>query len=696
MKKMNLLCSILFFVTLTCYTLFCHKRDTTMKAYTKDLPSIIASFPASKDAIEKQKTAAMQRAEQDIAAIIAVPASNRTFENTFGAYDKACAHFGITSARFELLHYVSPDKEVREAAEAAGIALSAFAIEKMRFNTALYAALKEYAQDKALQEEITADQRYFIAETLKGFKRSGLELPLEKQQEVKTIKKKLSELSVEFSKNIAEDASFITATKDELQGLEDDCIANLPKIDEGTYKLGTDYPTYSAVMQFCSVAQTRKKMYEVFVNRAYPKNKQVLENIIAHRDALAHLLGYASYAELNLEEEMVKTPERAQEFLEALVPKAQEKEREEFMLRIQDLPLSVELSNGKMFPWDGAFAAAYHKKKYYNLDERLVSEYFPMDSTIAGLLDVYKSFFALDMVHERVAGAWHEDVTLIKLYSKVDQELLGYIFLDLHPRPNKFSHACHITIVPATRNEDGCKNPSVAVVIANFPKPQKDKPALLKRSDVNTFFHEFGHAIHALMGSTAITSFAGTSVKTDFVEMPSQMLEYWLFDRDILKMIGRHYITGEPLPDAMIDTIIQLKNFGEGAAVTRQLALAQLSLHIFGSGADKDLDALMRKIWGKTVLYSVYDDQGHFYSSFGHLTDYGARYYGYMWSKVFAADLFYAIKPHGLLNPEVGVRYAQTILAPGGSIEPDELIKNFLGREPNQEAFLKDLGFAEN
>lgn len=694
MKKFSVKITVVFFIILICYTLFCHKQDT-MKSYTKDLTTIIASFPKTCSQVEGQKNLAMQRAEKEIAHITAIPAAKRTYENTFGAYDAMSTHFGIISARLQLLQLVSPDKEIRQAADQASLELSAFSIEKISFNKDLYMVLKEYACDRASGDQLSAEQNYFIHETLKGFQRSGLELSLEKQYEVKEIKKKLSALSIEFSKNIAEDASFIIATKEELQGLDDDFIKNLQKVDKETYKLGMDYPTYFTVMQLCSVAKTRKKMYEAFNNRAYPQNKKVLASIIAARDSLAKLLGYASYAELNLEEEMAKTPERVNQFITHLLPQAQKKEQEEFMRFTKDLPPSVELLDGKMFPWDGAFVGAYYKKKYHNLDEQIISEYFPLESTIEGLLEVYKSFFALDMTHEKVADLWYEDVTLIKLYTKRDKVLLGYIFLDLYPRANKYNHACHITIVPPAKNEDGSKSPSVAVVIANFPKPSADKPALLKRNDVRTFFHEFGHAIHALLGATKVTSFAGTNVKTDFVEMPSQMLEYWLFDRDILKKISCHYVTGESLPDDLIDTIIELKNFGAGSETTRQLALAQLSLHMFGPGAEKDIDALMYSIWEKTVLHHVLDKENHFYTSFGHLTDYGARYYGYLWSKVFAADLFYFIKQHGLLNPEIGTRYADTVLAPGGSIDPDQLLKNFLGREPNQEAFLKDLGFSK-
>lgn len=680
---------IMFF---TGCTMISSKKERSVNEYTKDLHTVTHLFPRTSAEIEQLKTNAIKDAERDINAIIAVPADQRTFENTFGKYDQAHTHFEIAYSRINVLSYVSTDNALRDLSQQTTVELSNFSTDFFAYNIALYNALKEYAQNNAQKEKLSSAQKYFIDELPKDFKRAGLELSVEKRAQVAAIRKELTTLTQEFEKNIAEDARFIEVDRDELQGLDEEFIESLEKTPEGKYKLGTDYPTQSMVLKFCSVASTRKQMYEIFVNRAYPKNKHVLEQIIAKRDELAHLLGYPSFASLNLDGEMVETPERAQKFIDALLPKAQEKERQEFAERIKDLPPSVILTrDGKMQPWDGGFVAAYYKQKKYNFDERIVSEYFPLEATIKGLFKIYESFFSLDMEFQSIADLWYEDVSLIKIYRKQDRQLLGYIFLDLYPRPNKYTHACQITIVPATKNNDGTTNPAVAVVLANFPKSTPNKPSLLKLSDVVTFFHEFGHAIHCILGATNIASLSGTSVKTDFVEMPSQMLEYWLSDRAILKMVGRHYKTREPLADTIIDIIVALKNFSTGAEVTRQLFYAQFSLDLFGPGAHKDIDALLQQTWEKTLLFTRFDDDNHMYASFGHLTGYGARYYSYMWSKIFAADLFYYIKEHGLLSPEIGAAYAQKILGPGGSIDPNELLKNFLGREPNQKAFLEDM-----
>jgi thimet oligopeptidase len=277
--------------------------------------------------------------------------------------------------------------------------------------------------------------------------------------------------------------------------------------------------------------------------------------------------------------------------------------------------------------------------------------------------------------------------------------------LDLFPRPNKYSHAAHTTIIPATIAPDGTRIPDVSIVIANFSKPTATQPSLLKRSEVQTFFHEFGHALHAVLGATEIASLSGTHTKTDFVELPSQMLEEWLDDKDILKKVSKHYITGQPLPDDIIDTILSLKNLTSGYFVTRQAYLSSIALSYFGSYPNstsfslgtplketKDPHAIMRHLYTTILPHMAFNDNNHFYTSFGHLTGYGAKYYGYLWSKVFALDIFAEIKKNGLLDPVIGQRYIQEVIGKGGAQDPNELLYNFLGRKPNTDAFLTEMG----
>jgi len=228
--------------------------------------------------------------------------------------------------------------------------------------------------------------------------------------------------------------------------------------------------------------------------------------------------------------------------------------------------------------------------------------------------------------------------------------------------------------------------------MANFPKATADKPALFTRNDVSTFFHEFGHALHAMLGRTALAGQAGTSVKRDFVELPSQMLEEWLWDRQILKMVSGHYKTGEPLSDELIDTILKLKTFDTGNFVQRQVMLSAIALNYYLPGADKDLYAILYDMSSTYRPQFARHHEDHFYASWGHLTGYAAGYYGYLWSRVFAQDIFEQIKHYGLLDHTIGKKYIDTIIGRGGSADPNQLLYDFLGREPSSDAFFKDLG----
>jgi thimet oligopeptidase len=473
--------------------------------------------------------------------------------------------------------------------------------------------------------------------------------------------------------------------------LSDDFINALKKTEQGDYILGVDYPTYYTVIEQCRSASTREKLFKAYANRAYPHNEKLLQNIIAKRAELAQKLGFSSYAELDLADQMVGSPQRAHQFMIELKDKAQIKARQELEQFIKELPESVTLTaDRKLQPWDSAFVVNNYKKKHYDIDEELIAEYFPMEKTIKGLFDIYQKFFSISFKQMPLSGVWHEEVSAVQVSNK-DGDVLGYLLLDLYPRPFKYSHAAHMMVLPPSF-VDGKPTRGIGVVLANFTKSTMDKPSLLKRREVSTFFHEFGHALHALLGRTELAAQAGTHVKTDFVELPSQMLEEWLFDKEILTMVSSHYKTGEQLPEQLIDKIIEAKNIAVANWVLGQLFYSQLSLCFFNEGPITDLQKRMKELRDEIIVSTVCDPEDRFYTNFGHLTEYAAKYYGYLWSKVFAKDLFAYIKEHGLLNPDVGQKYISAVLGKGGSKDPNELLKDFLGRDPSQEAFLKDIG----
>ena len=672
-------------------------KGISMAAPVNNIQDIIALFPKTVAEIQVNTAQAMYDAKQKINSLIALKKEERIFTNTAKALDaiEALSSFSILFNTVYILEMVSPDEALRTAAHEAISKMQEFSVDELANNQALYYALKDYVDTDALQEKLTEKQRYYLQETMDAFKRNGLDLPAQKRSKVKQLQKDIALNSRIFDTNIASDQTKVTLTEDELVGLDPSFIENLARDAAGNYLLGVDYPTYFHVMENCAHEQARKKMFVAFNNRAYPANDDILRTVIAKRNQVAQELGFASYAAFDLDNEMVETPARAYEFLTSLLAQVDKKVAQEIAQLIADLPPSVTLSpEEKIKPWDSAFIKNQYKKKYLAIDERKIAEYFPLEKTIQGLLSIYEQFFSIRFKQVPVSGAWHEQVTGIEVYDVTTDELLGYFLLDLYPRANKYSHACHITIIPATYDDQGRANKAASLVIANFPQATATRPALLERHYVKTFFHEFGHALHALFGRTQMASFAGTNVKRDFVEMPSQMLEEWLADKDILKMVSSHYLTGEPLSDDLIEKIIRLKHFDSGTFVQQQSYYALMALELFGAGADKDPYAVMRELYQSLFPYKLFSEQDHMYASFGHLMGYGAKYYGYLWSKVFALDLFDEIKKHGLLNPSIGQHYKDTVLSQGGSQDPNELLQAFLGRKPSKQAFVQDLGLS--
>jgi len=650
-------------------------------------------FPKSVQEIKGQAAHAVNVAQEELDQLLLIKDIDRTFENTVEAFDNLTEKFSIISCVIEAIELVHPEKEMREIAHEQILKLKNFSVDAFS-NKKLYEAFMFYAKNKAVNEELSKEQRYFLKESLEDFKRSGLALPQDQLDKVKELNKKLSGLTLQFSTNIATDGSTISVSRKDLSGVSDEFITSLKQDDDGKYIVGCDYPTYSELMKYCTVEETRKRLYKMFQNRAYPKNHDLLKQIITYRDELAEKLGFDSYAALDISSVMAKKIKNVDSFLADLIDRSQVKADREIDHWLADLPEGLKLDeDGKLKPWDMGYLTAYHKKKTYNIDDRKVAEYFEVEKTLNGVFDIYQKFLSLDFKLFKPEWAWHDDVQMIEVKDKESDYLRGYIMLDLYPRDNKYSHACCAPLVP-TMTKDGTSTPSFSVVIANFPKATAGRPALLKHSDVETFFHEFGHAMHNLLGSTQMAGYSGCNVKWDFVEMPSQIFEEWMFDEDLLKDLSAHYETGVPLPRDQIDSLIGLKKFGSGNHVLRQCLLSRVSLDYYKQGQEKDIDGIVHDLWGKYCPRVFHDKETHFQCSFGHLMGYGAKYYGYLWSKVFALDIFYQIKQKGLLNPEAGKEFIDTILSKGGSVDPNQMLRDYLGREPKLDAFLDDLGMS--
>ncbi|MFA5306731.1 MAG: M3 family metallopeptidase [Candidatus Babeliales bacterium] len=655
-------------------------------------------FPKSESEVHRYAEHAITRARAALDELYALEADKRTFANTALAFDRLCGDFKDISSALAVLEMVSPDKALRDACQEEVLKLQKFSVDAF-MNKKLYNAFREYADGAARHEKLNDEERYFLAEKMREFKREGFHLSDVAFNEVKQLHKELAEVELKFEENIRSDNRTLVLKEAELAGCNPHFIAHLEHDKDGNVIVPNNWPAFDEVMEHCTVESTRKQMYALFSNRAYPANCALLDDIIAKRDLLARKLGFKSYAELNIDDEMARTPERAEEFLHDLTAKCKSKLHKEIETLRSDLPMGVTLDDkGRFKPWDISFAKRSYKKKHFDVDEHELEQYFAVDRTVKGVLDIYQRFLNLEFVFVKPAWAWHDEVQLIEIRDKDTHVLRGYVFLDLYPREHKYEHFCLVDIVATTQRHEGDgalrTAPAIACIIANFPRSKGDRPALLKHHDVGTFFHEFGHAMHHVLGSTELVAFSGTSVKRDFVEVPSQLFEEWAFDKEILKNLSCHYQTGKTLPDELVDRVIALKKFDSGWFVTRQCMLSLLSLAVFKPGEKKDIDALRAQLAQETMPMVVHDSSVHMQASFGHLIGYGARYYSYMWSKVYAMDLFDTVKTQGLINPDAGKRLVCTVLAKGGSADPEKLLKDCLGREPRADAFFAYLGIS--
>lgn len=655
---------------------------------------VIDIFPQSRSTILAYEQAVCDQAKKDIDAFLRLDPRDYSCATVMRYFDEISQKFSSMSSMIQIIEMVHPEQDVREAAHEVSIRLQSFAIE--HFSTKkIYNIFKTYATTVAPAESLTDEEQYMLAETMRDFELAGMGLDDAKFAQFQELQKKNATTGLQFETNINTDISSMTVPRTALAGCDDAFVDAQKQDEQGNIILHADTPTAMELLAFCTVTQTRKDFWKMYNARAYPANMPVLKDLMQTRQELAAMLGFANYAERNLVNKMAKTPARVREFIAKVAPRARKKCAVEFDAWKAAMPEGFELSpDGKVYPWDVNFMKKNYERVAFSYDERSVAPYFSLDNTIDGIFKIYQEFLGLRFEVSKPKGTWHQDVQLITVYDANGSEPRGYIFLDLYPRANKYSHACNagVTHTISFVDDSGVAHTtkSMSVVIANFPKPTADRPSLLKHGDVVTFFHEFGHAMHHLLGRTTLFQSSGTNVKWDFVEMPSQMFEEWMWQPKMLKMISKHYQTGEPLPDELIDKMVNKKIYDAGFAFSRQLTFADMSLTLHES-AEHDFEALQEQLSKRYLPEVYYSSDNHWCAAFGHLNGYVAGYYGYMWSLVFACDLFGYLKKQGL-GADVGVRFAHEVLGKGGSVAPDIILRNFLGREPQGDAFFKAYG----
>lgn len=679
---------------LFCNVVFAMTQDNTGYVKIKSLQDVQNVYPTSVQAIQERQKKSQEQLKAAVDQITALAPDQLNKNTVLQAYDSATIFSSDTVMQIDSISQCSPEKEVREVGVKAVEDLQKFAIETVSGNRKLFQQFQLYADTVAPQENLTGPEQLFLTDILDGFKRDGMMLQGEEFKEVQTLKKDLAAIGVQFIKNINDDTSSVEVDRSGLEGIKEDFIDELEKTPEEKYVLKADYPTVAMVMDNCSVASTREQLWRAYQNRSYPQNDSVLETMMKKRHELAQRLGFKSYAHYAMADKMIADPDKAKRLQADILPQALSKTKQMVEIMKKDLPESVALApEGQFEPWDLAYTRNQYNKIHNQFDELEFAEYFSMEHTIEGLFDIYKQFFGLKFENVPGQHGWHEDVTLVKVQGE-DGTLLGYVYLDMFPREEKFNHAQQLDGVNGHIDQDGKRYPAVCVLMCNFTKPTKEKPSLLLYDEVVTFFHEFGHGLHTLLGAQKLANQSGAQVKEDFVEMPSQFLENWLEDENVLCSLGRHYKTGQPVPKELVQKKLQILKDETCMAELRQIQYGLLALDLFDEKEDKNKDLLVKKNTHLCRPFIKYYPDFHPLHAWMHLDCYGPCYYGYLWARMLGADIFKKVKEKGLLNREVGRDYVEKIIAPGGSRDPQAMVCDFLGREPNQEAFLEKSGFA--
>ncbi|KAF3992361.1 hypothetical protein FT663_01198 [Candidozyma haemuli var. vulneris] len=603
--------------------------------------------------------------------------------------------------------YVSPDKAVRDASTEAENLLDQNSIEQnSRIEVfRVYKKLWEKIKDS---DVVDAETLKFLEKTVKYYKRNGLDLPEEKRDEVKKLKLRLADLQTKFSKNTNEENGHLEFSLEDLDGVPPSVIEQFEKTDQGKYKVTFKYPDILPVLKYAKKEETRKLAYVENQNKV-PENAPILKEIVEIRFKLAKLLGYETYSEFVLEERLAKNQKTVLSFLDDLKGKLSPLGEQELQkmkafkkkyLEAEGLPAQDEY-----FAWDHSFYNNLLLEQEHQVDHQKISEYFPLDQTISKMLGFYETLFDVKFVsvdNSDSGSVWHQDVRKFALFSNIKygepkNEFRGWIFFDLHPREGKYTHAAEFELEAGYEKADGSRQTPFCSLVCNFTKPKSDKPSLLKHDEVTTFFHELGHGVHSLLSKTKHVRFHGTHVPRDFVECPSQMLEFWTWSPNELKELSSHYETGEPLAEDLLDKLIKSKHVNTGLANLRQLhfALFDMNLHTIaeqGKIDSVDLDKLWNELREELTFISNGGVTGRGYATFGHIAGgYESGYYGYLYSQVFATDIYYTHFKSDPMNVERGLQYRDTILKNGGSKEVLDILKELLGREPNSEAFMAEI-----
>ncbi|CAN5882089.1 M3 family metallopeptidase [soil metagenome] len=618
-----------------------------------------------------------------------VDAAERTWDTTMAPLDDIADVMGRIYGRGAFMAYVHPSEEVRDVAREAEERIQQWAVELI-FRDDIYAAITEFSLSGEA-DALTGERARLLEFTRRDLRHAGHELDPETRAEVKKRTQRLVELGVQFEQNVANHRDALVVSKDDLAGLPDSYIEGLEAADEdGLLKVTMAYPDVVPFMENAERRDLRQALSFKFNTRAVEANRPLLEEAVRLRARIAELFTQPSWAHHQLEERMAKEPAAVEAFYEELIPPLTEAGRREIEVMRQMLAVDIGDPDAELQQWDWRYYHTKLRRERHGVDPNEVAGYFPLASVLDGLFSVTGDVFGLDYVPVEIE-TWHEDVRTFEVRDRSDGRLIGLVHMDLFPREGKFSHAAAFPLVPGRTTPGGYQQP-VSAIVSNFTKPSGSRPALLQHSEVETLFHEFGHILHQVLTTAELVRFSGSSTERDFVEAPSQIMEHWTWQPEVLSTFARHHETDEPIPTELVEAMVEARNLNIALSTLRQVHFGVLDMGLHGPGAaGTDLDDIHRR---STEVALLPLHEGTFFpASFSHMVGgYDAGYYGYLWSEVYGDDMFSRFEAVGVTDPSVGAEYRRHILETGGSRDAADLLVGFLGRDPSNEAFLRKLG----
>jgi thimet oligopeptidase len=645
----------------------------------KNQPPIWTTKPdvAAFEAIENAKLGAAQRAIDGIAGVT----GPRTIDNTLTKYDEALQQSNAAMYFSSLMEAVHPDAAFRDRATAMTRKVSALQTA-LSLNRGVYDALAAMPLEHA-----DAATQYYVRRQLLEFRLAGVDKDDAVRARLKVLNDQLTEEQSAFERNINDGTKTIEVRDaSELKGLPQDFIDSHKPDKAGVIHITTDYPDYIPAMNFAVSNTLRRRLYLAFETRAYPKNADVLMKMLRTRHEIASLLGYKSWADYNAADKMIGSGDKIAQFIgdldTAMRPIA---EREFQMLLAEKRKTAAGATTIDL--QEKSYYQEQVRRSSYNFDSQSVRPYLPYARVKQGILDTAATLFHIQFRREEGVPAWDPSV---ETWQVIDAgKVIGRVYLDMHPRPGKYSHAEMMPLLDGIRG----KQLPEGILICNFPRPTADDPGLMEYGDVQTFFHEFGHLMHMILGGQQPwAGISGISMEADFIESPSQMLEEWIQSPQVLATFAKDYKSGQPIPAELVLRMKRASAFGRASYISQQNGYTALSYHIYAAKPqDVNLDAITDRDTRKYSLFTPLQGT-HMYTSFGHLAGYSSAYYTYMWDKVIALDFFEQFDATNLLAGDAPLRYRRTVLEPGGSVSANDLVKNFLGRPQSIEALKRWVG----